>query len=124
MKKIYRLLLQLSKHRWIQILFTQSFIVRLQRWMKQKLLQPVKLSDMNLADMALRGGSNYDTRRTYTIRNPNKDTGIIPIKSRKIRYSHNNRKATRGRKFRWQIITILSKSTGKEIEHRAIYHAA
>jgi hypothetical protein len=119
MEKIYRLLLQLSKYRWIQILFTQSFIVRLQRQMKQKLLQPVKLSDMNFADRPLRGGSNRDIRRTYT-------PGILPtpLKSHKIRYSHNNRKATRGRKFRWQIITILSKSTGKVIEHRAIYHAA
>jgi len=37
--------------------------------------------------------------------------------------AHNNRKATRGRGFRLQIIKIRSKKTGQVIEYRAIRHA-
>jgi hypothetical protein len=93
----------------VQLIIGRRLTMSIQQWSKKYFIIMEKQEHSQPVTFPL--------TRTY------KASEISPFpRKKRFRASHNNRRMTPGRGFRWQLITIRSKKTGLITGYKSIYH--
>ncbi len=108
MERVVKLICHLSKFRLVQLIFGRRLIMKIQQWANSY--------PGNGMITSLSAPVTYPVTRSY------KAEDVSPSRKRRFRAFHNNRRLTAGRGFRWQLITVRSKKTGRIIGYKSIYH--